>query len=186
MTNSTINIRTATPRDAEQIAFVHIDSWRTTYRNIVSDNFLDNLNVQTKSNFWESVLTTKSDNVFVAESDGEIIGFAAGGQSRDKNNFDSELYAIYVLQQHQHKNIGRLLLTATAKYLQTSGHSSLYVWVLSDNNSRTFYERLGGELFDNKEIEIGGQQLIEIAYGWRELSKLIDSADEQTKKKPSH
>ncbi|MBL7778082.1 MAG: GNAT family N-acetyltransferase [Chitinophagales bacterium] len=186
VTNSTINIRTATPRDAEQIAFVHIDSWRTTYRSIVSDNFLDNLNGQTKSNFWESVLTTKSDNVFVAESDGEIIGFAAGGQSRDKNNFDSELYAIYVLQQHQHKNIGRLLLTATAKYLQTSGHSSLYVWVLADNNSRTFYERLGGELFDSKEIEIGGQQMTEIAYGWSELSKLIESVDGQTKKKPSH
>jgi L-amino acid N-acyltransferase YncA len=186
VTNSTINIRTATPKDAEQIAFVHIDSWRTTYKNIVSDDFLDNLNVQTKTDFWQRVLITKSDNVFVAENDGEIVGFATGGQSRDKNDFDSELYAIYVLQQHQHKNIGRLLLTATANYLQTCGHSSLYVWVLADNNSRTFYERLGGELFDKKEIEIGRQQLTEIAYGWRELSKLIASADERTKKKPSH
>jgi len=186
VTNSTINIRTATPRDAEQIAFVHIDSWRTTYRDIVSDDFLDSLNVQTKSNFWERVLTTKPDNVFVAESEGEIIGFATGGQSRDKNEFDSELYAIYVLQQHQHRNIGRLLLTATAKYLQIWGHSSLYVWVLADNNSRIFYERLGGEIFDKKVIEIGGQQLTEIAYGWRELSSLIESADGQTKKKPSH
>ncbi|MEX0811099.1 MAG: hypothetical protein WD048_02705 [Chitinophagales bacterium] len=49
MTNSTINIRTATPRDAEQIALVHIDSWRTTYKDIVSNDFLDNLNVQTRS-----------------------------------------------------------------------------------------------------------------------------------------
>jgi hypothetical protein len=96
------------------------------------------------------------------------------------------LYAIYVIQQHQHKNIGRLLLTATAKFLLTNGHSSLYFWVLVDNNSRTFYERLGGELFDKKKIEIGGQQMIEIAYGWRELSKLIERLDEQTEKKPSH
>lgn len=181
MINSTINIRTATPSDAEQIAFVHIDSWRTTYKNIVSNDYLDNLNVQTKTNFWERVLTTKADNVFVAESDGEIIGFATGGQSRDKNDFDSELYAIYVLQQHQHKIIGRLLLTAITKYLQRCGHSSLYVWVLADNNSRTFYERLDGKLFDKKEIEIGGQQLTEIAYGWRELNKLIENADGQTK-----
>lgn len=186
MTNPTINIRTATPSDAEQIAFVHIDTWRTTYRNIVSDDFLDSLNIQTKSIFWERALTTKSNNIFVAESDGEIVGFATGGQSRDKNEFDSELYAIYVLQQHQHKNIGRLLLTATAKYLQMCGNSSLYVWVLAENNSKTFYERLGGELFDKKEIEIGGQQLTESAYGWRELNKLIESADGQTKKKPSH
>ncbi len=186
MTNSTVNIRAATPRDADQIAFVHIDSWRTTYKNVVNDDFLDSLNIQTKAGFWERVLTTKSENVFVADSDGEVVGFATGGQCRDKNDFDSELYAIYVLQQHQRKNIGRLLLTATAKYLQTCRHSSLYVWVLSDNNSRTFYERLGGELFDQKEIEIGGQQLTEIAYGWRDLSNWIKSVDGRTEKKPSH
>ncbi len=187
VTNSTINIRTATPKDAEQIAFVHIESWRTTYRYIVSDDFLDGLNIETKSNFWERVLTAKSDNVFVAESDREIVGFAAVGQSRDKNDFDSELYAIYVLEQHQHKNIARLLLTTTAEYLQMCGHSSLYVWVLADNSSRSFYERHGGELFAEKEIEIGGQGLTEIAYGWRELSKLIarcrrtDEEEAQTK-----
>jgi len=182
VTNSTINIRTATPRDVERIAFVHVGSWKTTYRNIVSNDFLDSLNTQTKSKFWERVLINKSDNVFVAESDGVLVGFATGGRSRDKNDFDSELYAIYVLQQHQHKNIGRLLLAATAEYLQTCGHNSLYAWVLADNSSRAFYEQLGGKLFDKKEIEIGGQQLIEIAYGWRELSKLIRNANGQTKK----
>jgi len=181
MTNPTINIRTATPSDAAQIAFVHIDSWRTTYRNIVSEDFLDSLNVQTRTNYWHSVLTTKSENVFVAERDGKIVGFATGGYSRDKNDFDSELYAIYVLQQHQQQNIGSLLLTALAAYLQLCGHRSLYVWVLADNNATTFYERLGGELFDEKEIEICGQRLSEIAYGWSALSALIASIDGRTK-----
>lgn len=173
MTKSTINIRTATPADAEQIAFVHIDSWRTTYRGIVTDEYLEKLNLQARANYWRKELTERCDNVFVADNDGSIVGFATAGQSRDDNSFDCELYAIYVLQQHQQKNIGRLLLTATTKYLQTCGHSSMYVWVLADNNSKQFYERLGGEQFDRKVIEISGRQLTEIAYGWRELNKLI-------------
>jgi ribosomal protein S18 acetylase RimI-like enzyme len=173
MTKSTITIRTATPADAEQIAFVHIDSWRTTYRGIVTNEYLDKLNLQARANYWNKELTEQCDNVFVADSDGVIVGFSTAGQSRDDNNFDSELYAIYVLQQHQQKNIGRLLLTATTKYLQTCGHSSMYVWVLADNNSKQFYERLGGEQFDKKEIEISGRQLTEVAYGWKELNKLI-------------
>mgnify|MGYP001627157281 CR=1 FL=1 len=129
------------------------------------------------------MLTTKSDNVFVAESDGDIVGFSNGGDCRDHNEFDGELYAIYVLQHHQKSNIGRRLLTAVATYLQSTGHKSMYVWVLADNNSRAFYERLGGQLFDEKHIDIGGQQLKEVAYGWPDLSVLISSADDQTKKK---
>ena len=173
MTKSTINIRTATPADAEQIAFVHIDSWRTTYRGIITDEYLDKLNLQARTNYWSNELTEQCDNVFVADNDGVVVGFATAGERRDNNNFDSELYAIYVLQQHQQKNIGRLLLTATSKYLQTCGHRSMYVWILADNNAKQFYERLGGEQFDKKGIEIGGRQLTEIAYGWRALHKLI-------------
>jgi GNAT superfamily N-acetyltransferase len=150
---------------------VHIDSWRTTYRNIVSEEYLNKLNIQTSTNFWNKELSKKSDNVFVADCDGEIIGFATGGKSRDKNEFDCELYAIYILQKHQKKNIGRLLFFTTAKYLKTCGYESLYVWVLEENNSRFFYERLGGELFDKKQIEIGGIKHTEIAYCWRDFSK---------------
>lgn len=170
---SIINIRTATIEDAKQIAFVHIDSWRTTYSGILTEEYLDKLNLQEKTNYWIQLLTKQSDNVFVAVNQGEIVGFASAGESREENGFDSEVYAIYVLQQHQQKNIGRLLMTKTAKYLQNCGYNSIYVWVLADNSSKQFYKRLGGEQFDKKEIEINGQQLIEIAYGWRELNKLI-------------
>lgn len=166
-----IHIRVANPTDAEQIAFVHIDSWRTTYRRILTDNFLDKMNLKERTNYWSKILTNKSESVFVADN-GKVIGFAAAGESSNKKCFDCILYAIYILQQYQKNNIGRQLLRATVKYLQTNGHKSMYVWVLQDNNSKTFYERLGGEIIDKKEIEIDGQKHIEIAYGWSEIHKL--------------
>lgn len=167
------------PNDAAQIAYVHVGSWKTTYRNIISADFLDRLNVPAKTKYWESVLNNPSENVFVAECDGVVVGFATSGPGRDKNGFDSELYAIYILQEHQQKSIGTLLLKATAAHLQNTGYRSLYVWVLADNNSRIFYERLGGEIFDSKVIEIGGQELTEVAYGWGILEKLVGSGDQK-------
>lgn len=43
MINEFITIRKAVLTDAEGIAKVHVDSWKTTYANIVPDEYLDNL-----------------------------------------------------------------------------------------------------------------------------------------------
>jgi hypothetical protein len=48
----------------------------------------------------------------------------------------------------------------------------MMVWVLADNPSRAFYERLGGEPLAEKLIEWAGVQLVEVALGWRELAGL--------------
>jgi hypothetical protein len=46
----------------------------------------------------------------------------------------------------------------------------MYVWVLKDNPSRGFYERMGGRPLTTAEIEIGGKTLTEVSYGWEDLS----------------
>ncbi|WP_306428702.1 hypothetical protein [Robertmurraya siralis] len=43
-------IREATLSDAEGIAKVHVDSWRTTYKGIVSDVFLEQLSYKKELN----------------------------------------------------------------------------------------------------------------------------------------
>ncbi len=45
----------------------------------------------------------------------------------------------------------------------------MLIWVLADNPSRRFYERLGGQLVREAEVELGGQRLRELAYGWKNL-----------------
>jgi hypothetical protein len=44
------------------------------------------------------------------------------------------------------------------------------VWVLAENPARRFYEALGGKIVFEKRIEIGGASLVEVAYGWEEMS----------------
>ncbi len=77
-----MKIRKATQQDASGIAKVHVDSWRTTYKNIVPDAFLDSLNYENRTKLWKQ--NVHKMIVFVAEmDDGEIVGFSTGGQERE-------------------------------------------------------------------------------------------------------
>jgi predicted N-acetyltransferase YhbS len=87
MTKSTIHIRTARPTDADAIASVHIDSWRTTYRGIIPDEYLDNMNVQARANFWRKELTAQDNPVFVAEQEGAIVGLCNGWTKQRRQPF---------------------------------------------------------------------------------------------------
>ncbi|KAF0820926.1 MULTISPECIES: hypothetical protein [unclassified Cytobacillus] len=47
-----MKIRAAELSDAEGIAKVHVDSWRTTYKDIIPENFLENLSYQSREELW--------------------------------------------------------------------------------------------------------------------------------------
>jgi len=48
----------------------------------------------------------------------------------------------------------------------------MLIWVLAKNPSRAFYEALGGQRVYEKQIVIGGETLVEVAYGWRDIHSL--------------
>ena len=75
-----IEIRRATPADAPGIAQVRVDSWRTTYRGLIPDAYLDGMQVDASIALWDRVLTAapNATSVFVATHDGAVVGFAAG------------------------------------------------------------------------------------------------------------
>lgn len=52
-------IREAELVDAPGIAKVHVDSWRTTYKNIMSDDFLSHLSYEQRTKLWEKTLYKK-------------------------------------------------------------------------------------------------------------------------------
>lgn len=56
--------------------------------------------------------------------------------------------------------------------LAADGLKSMLVWVLADNQSRRFYEALGGRFVTQQTITIGGQELTEVAYGWNDVGAL--------------
>ncbi|MEK3822374.1 GNAT family N-acetyltransferase [Cytobacillus sp. FSL W8-0315] len=168
-----MNIRKAVLNDAKGIAKVHVDSWRTTYKNIISDEFLNKLSYQKREELW--INNIPKGNVFVAENDnGEIVGFSSGGIERSGKykEYQGELSSIYILKEFQGQGIGKALTNPVIKELEKLGINSMLVFVLEENDSRLFYETIGGKIIDKIEVEIAGKKLKELVYGWDNIRTL--------------
>ena len=165
-------IRLATVEDAGAIATTHVASWKATYPGIVPQAYIDSLTIEEFAERWRSgILNPSGAKIYVADCGGTICGFASGGRARAEiPGCSGELYAIYLNPEVCHRGIGSRLFRAIATDLQSSGHRGMYVWVLKDNPSRGFYERMGGRPLTTAEIEIGGKTLTEVSYGWEDLS----------------
>lgn len=103
-----------------------------------------------------------------------MVGFVGGGPEQEANPaFGAELYAIYLYEDYQRRGVGRRLVSALAEALSALGFSSMLLWVLEDNPAaRSFYVSLGGEELGRKTITIGGRDLTEVSYGWRDIESL--------------
>jgi len=172
-----ILIREASVADAEGIARVKIATWRVAYAGIVPDSHLAGLEIREQTERMRERWLShgpSSAATFVAESGGAVVGFATGGLQRDSTLvFDGELYAIYVLPEFQRQRIGHRFVLAVVERLVALGCTSMSVWVFAENPARRFYERLGGkDLGREKEIEIAGKGLTEVAYGWTDIGSL--------------
>lgn len=176
MDDPSVTVRPATTDDAAGIACVHVDTWRTAYQGIVPDSHLASLSYDRRADRWRTALSSPRDNewtfVGIAE-DGHVVGFASGGRERGGDGaYEGELYAIYVLQEHQRSGLGRRLTAAVVERLMAAGFSSMLVWALERNPWRRFYVYLGGQPVGSKAIEISCITLSEVAYGWRDLPEL--------------
>lgn len=174
MDNGIITIRKAILSDAKGIAKVHVDSWKTTYANIVSDEYLSNLTYESRERMWTNGIP--NGGVYVAENhEGIIVGFSTGGKERsgNYNGYDGEIFAIYILKKYQGKGIGKALVKPVIDEIKEMGLNSMLVLVLKDNTSRLFYESLGGRKIDTVEVEIGGMKFSELVYGWEDIRNIF-------------
>jgi GNAT superfamily N-acetyltransferase len=143
-----ITLRTAAPRDAEEIVRINTDCWRRAYAGIVPDDVLGAMDVETRSIRVRRRLTEPTPHeTLLATDGGATLGYVLFGPYRDGALLDEtagEIVAIYVDPPHWGTGAGRLLLTAALTRLADRGWDEVRLWVLEANHSaRGFYARLG-------------------------------------------
>ena len=166
-------IRTAKVEDALAMAHVHVDTWRTSYVGIVPDEHLARLSYERCQAGWiEHLANPGGEITYVAEDQpGQIVALASGGPIREAlENYDGEVYVLYVLKSFQGMGYGKLLVRRIAQELANKGYHSLVIWVLKDNPACRFYEKLGGKRVGEKVVEVGGKELTDVGYGWSDLA----------------
>jgi len=170
-------IRKAKFEDAKGIAKVHIKSWRETYIGIVDDEYLKSLVLETRTKKWQEILRDpKPDSwTFIAENEGgEIVGFISGGSARENfAEFKGEMYAIYILKNHQGNKLGYRLTKKLCSTLKKHSINSVYVCVLKDNESKNFYTKYNAKLFKTKKLKVGKRDLLEEYYGWMNFDNFL-------------
>ncbi|UNJ81329.1 GNAT family N-acetyltransferase (plasmid) [Bacillus sp. CMF21] len=167
-----MEIRKASKEDLKQVSRVYVDSWRTTYRGLVPDDYLKELSYEEAEKRWIDFSDNENEPfIYVAINDeGKIIGFASG-KSIDEKNFDGELYSLYLLQECRGLGVGRQLVSAIAKHFKEKGIYSMMVWVMKQNKSGLgFYERMGGIEYIHRISTFGGTKVEDVAYGWKDIS----------------
>jgi GNAT superfamily N-acetyltransferase len=165
-----VDVRRACDGDAPGIAAIHVGTWRSAYRGLMPAPFLAALTTDKRERFWRQEIAELGPDhrPWVAETDGEIVGFEHSGPARDDDAPPAcgEIYLIYVVEKCAARGLGRQLLAHGERDLAGRGHKTAVLWVLEGNGrARNFYERAGWQPDGaTKRRDFGGRQLIELRY----------------------
>ena len=161
-------VRAARVEDADAIAAVHVQSWRGAYAGLVPQAVLDGLSVERRAEGWREWLPKVDESrTWVAEQDGDIVGFVNAGPCRDDDapNGTGEVNAIYVTAGAWDKGVGAALISEALAWLR-GRFTCATLWVLQGNErGRRFYEK-GGWAPDGRQqkLDFDGTDLPEMRY----------------------
>lgn len=132
-------IRRALPEDAQAFSACHYACWREAYSELWDEERFAGLNTEELSDRRREEIEAGNFEHFLAEVDGEVVGIAMSGPSRDEDKDGGlELYAIYVREAMYGTGIATQLLNAATREEPVS------LWVYRDNPRATaFYINRG-------------------------------------------
>jgi GNAT superfamily N-acetyltransferase len=143
-------IRRATDADATAIAEIHLQSRR------VAMPWLAVAHTDEETHAWVAHVMLKHDEVWVAEADGVVVGYAALAPGW--------LEHLYIRPGRQGEGIGRRLLEL-AKERQPA---ELQLWAFAKNTkARRFYEAAGFALIEETDGAGNEEREPDARYRWR-------------------
>jgi GNAT superfamily N-acetyltransferase len=163
-------IRKATIDDVGVLAALNVRSWKVDYRGIIPDAYLDAISVEDRAARFRANLADAERDVVVWELDGQVVGFANVGASRDADAAAAtgELVAIYLDREFRRRGLGRELVAWAKNVARRRGWPLMTLWVLRENApARRFYEAEGFRPDGAaRDVSFGGVAVTELRYEW--------------------
>jgi GNAT superfamily N-acetyltransferase len=160
--NSSVTIERALPEDAEAVSELLRQTWLATYPNAKAGITEEDIRLRTEGENGERIPQNvenwrkriESDDgsvaVFVARTDGKVLGMAAPGIIDGKRRIG----AMYVLPEAQGKGVGSILMQNALEW--HGDKEDIYLLVASYNqNAIDFYKRFGFEQTDTPIVDEG-------------------------------
>ena len=140
-----------TPEEIEGKSFVHWQTWREAYDDLLPAEFQETMTLE-RCRFFSKKYP---ENTLIAIDGLKVIGFISYGNFRDETIQAGEIIALYVLKDYYGKGIAQKLVKAALTALDH--FSEIFLWVLKDNKRAiAFYQKMGFT-FDGQEkmLELG-------------------------------
>lgn len=153
------SVRVARPRDADDIADIHVSSWRVTYRGMLPDDYLDAMDRRRLAARWRRrTLVRSTERVLVALRGDVIAGFVCLTPSMSEPGFAGEITMLYVKPELERCGVGTQLLDAGLEQLAAKPLYWAIIWAVEANERAIqFYKRRGFCLDGGRRIDrIGG------------------------------
>lgn len=167
-------IRKITADDADQFIRLGNLVWRSAYKNIFPEEVFvqresEERIAKMKAGFAEHQLA--DDKItYVAEVDGEIVGYLSGALKSECEYFASQncadLQGIYVHPNYQHIGIGKKFFDIFVWELKKRKARKFVIGVLQENKqARKAYEKWGGVLSEYvRPLLLKGDEYTEVYY----------------------
>ncbi|MFB6218433.1 MAG: GNAT family N-acetyltransferase [Halobacteriaceae archaeon] len=165
-----MEIRDATPDDAEAVRTVARESMTASYAPDVDEGV-----IESAVDRWYSAESTESaladpDTVFLVVEDDGVVAFAKGALV-DRRDPTGEIHWLHVHPDRRGEGLGRRLLAETERVFAERGAVRLAGYVLGVNEvGASFYEENGYELAGERRIQVGDRTFEE-----REYEKFADT-----------
>ena len=141
-----LSLRLAEPKDADDVAGVHVRSWQAAYRGLLPDEYLDGLRPEDRAaKYTFGAPDVRMPATVVAVEDGEIRGFVTTGPCRDADEPGTgEVLALYVDPPAWGSGVGARLVAEARARLRQRGFIEAVLWVLVGNDRAQRFYRLDG------------------------------------------
>ena len=144
-----VSVRPARPEDAEDVARVQLETWRTAYAGLLPPEALD-LPEDEVTAAWRAAITeaaTPRHRVLVAVEGQDVVGFTASAPAGDDGlaaDTTSEVTALLVVPRWGRRGHGSRLLAASVDGWRDDGVRTAVTWAFErDPATRRFLEAAG-------------------------------------------
>ena len=157
--------------DAPALAALHAESWRSAYRGMLPDTYLDGPIVDERLEFWQRrmvELDPTCSRVLKAVMESQLAGFACIVLDVDPI-WGTRLENLHVRPNMKGQRIGGRLFDHALEWAKAARPDRpMHLWVLEQNlPARRFYEQRAGRVADSKMIEVVPSVHVgEVRYVW--------------------
>ncbi len=141
-----MRIRKFKPDDAQALKQITAETFENTSIDKNIEDMFGLLNgtnwVQRKLRHIDADIAANAEGIFVAEEEGEVIGYIT--TVLDRETLLGRIPNMAVARAHQGKGVGKALMAAALEYLRAQGMEHAKIEALEQNKvATTFYPRVG-------------------------------------------